>query len=190
MLVDLTVRGALDIEAGDPRRARFRVTGRAVPSDPMVAQALDRVNGRKPQAAVSAMRAGKLKVAMLHDLAARGLLRQEQGKVLGLFPVTVWPAGEPGPEAAVLARVRHAALGRDVPDTPTAALVVLLSAAELLHKVVPDRPRRDLRRRAKEIGETAWVGQAVGRAVEQVVAGAQAAVIAATGAAAAAGGGA
>lgn len=178
VLVDLARDGALEIAEHDTdvRRGRLRSTGRATPADPLVGEILDRAHGKKPQAAVSAVsigawtdRAGRLKDAMLRDLAERGMLREEQGRVLGLFPTTRWPAGQPGPEAEALARVRAAMTAPETADGRTASLVVILGAAELLHKVLPEIPKRVLKERSTQLAERDWAGAAVGRAVEEAV---------------------
>jgi hypothetical protein len=179
VLLDLIRAGVLELAEHDTdvRAGRMRRTGAGTPSDPLLADIVDRAHGKKPRDAVMAVdgsggwvnRVAKLKERMLRDLADRGLLRQEQGKVLGIFPTTTWPAGEPGPEAEVMARVRAAVLATEAPGRDAAVLVGILNATQLLHRLIPDVPKRELKRRAQEIADTGWAGEAVDKAVEQAV---------------------
>ncbi len=185
----LTLRGALgvsdDVDGG--QKGRFRATGRATPSDPLEREILDLLEGRRPKDAIRKIGQGSfartLRDALQQGLAARGVLREEQVKVLGLFPSTTWPAHDPAPEAAVRERVLGALTGSADLDEATAALVSLLHATDLTHKVFPDQDRRALRRRAKEISESQWAGDAVKRAIDEVNAVMVATMVATTGAA-------
>ncbi|GAB3170405.1 hypothetical protein GCM10027059_36780 [Myceligenerans halotolerans] len=178
-LLDLVRDGALELAEHDTdvRAGRLRRTGVAAPSDPLLAEILGLVHGKKPKDAVMAVtgvsqwtnRAGKLKEGMLRALAGRGLLREEQSTFLGIFPRTSWPAGDPGPEAEAMSRVRGAMTTAGVPDQRTAVLVGILDAAQLLHRLIPDVPKRELKRRAREIADKGWAGEAVGKAVDQAI---------------------
>ncbi|WP_275001795.1 GOLPH3/VPS74 family protein [Promicromonospora iranensis] len=192
-VADLTLRGALEVSAGADggRAGRFRVTGRATPSDPMQREILELMHERRPKDAIRKVGQGgfarNLRDALHQGLGARGVLREEQVRILGLFPSTTWPAHDPTPEAAVRERVLAALTGRADADERTAALVSLLLATDLTRKVFPDQDRRALKRRAKEIAESEWSGAAVKRAIDEVNAAMVAATVAATSAATAGG---
>lgn len=185
----LTLRGALDVSDGADggQKGRFRVTGRATPSDPLEREILERLDGRRPKDAIRKNGQGSfartLRDALQQGLAARGVLREEQVKVLGLFPSTTWPAHDPAPEAAVRERVLAVLTGSADVDATTAALVSLLLATDLTRKVFPDQDRRALKRRAKEIAESQWAGAAVKRAIDDVNAAVIAVMVTTTGAA-------
>ena len=49
-------------------------------------------------------------------------------------------------------------------DAPTAALISLLLATDLIRKLFPEQDRRALKSRAKEVAESEWAGAAVKRA--------------------------
>ncbi|MBO0609249.1 GOLPH3/VPS74 family protein [Myceligenerans salitolerans] len=199
VLLDLIRAGALELAEHDTdvRAGRLRRTGRNTPGDPLLAEILDRAHGKKPRDAVMAVdgsggwvnRAGRLKERMLHDLAGRGLLREEHGTFLRIFPTTSWPAGEPGPEAEIVSRVRVAMTTPGAPDRPTAVLVGILNATQLLHRLIPEIPKKELKRRAQEVADQGWAGEAVDKAVEQAVMTAVMAAMAGAAAAGAAGAG-
>lgn len=173
-VAQLTLDGALDVSDGADggQKGRFRVTGRATPSDPVQREILGLLDGRRPKDAIRKVGQGSfartLRDALQQGLAARGVLREEQVKVLGLFPSTTWPAHDPAPEAAVRERVLAALTGDVAPDERTAALVSLLLATDLTRKIYPDQDRRELKRRAKAIAESEWAGAAVKRAIDDL----------------------
>lgn len=173
-VAELTLHGSLVVSDGADggRKGRFHVTGRATPSDPVQREILDLLDGRRTKGAIYKAGQGafarRLREALQQGLAARGVLREQQVKVLGLFPSTTWPAHDPAPEAAVRQRVLTALTGDGTPDEATSALVSLLLATDLIRKLFPDQDRRALRRRAKEISESEWAGSAVKQAIDSM----------------------
>ncbi|MFD6444034.1 GPP34 family phosphoprotein [Promicromonospora sp. NPDC060204] len=173
-VAELMLRGALDVSDGvdGGQKGRFRVTGRATPSDPLQREILVLLDGRKPKDAIRKIGQGSfartLRETLQQGLAARGVLREEQVKVLGLFPSTTWKSHDPAPEAAVRERVLAALTGSADLDEATAALVSLLRATDLIRRLFPDQDRRELKRRAKEIADSEWAGAAVKRAIDEL----------------------
>ncbi|MDR7382750.1 GOLPH3/VPS74 family protein [Promicromonospora iranensis] len=188
-VADLTLRGALEVSDGADggRAGRFRVTGRATPSDPMQREILELMHERRPKDSIRKVGQGsfakRLRDALQQGLAARGVLREEEVKILGLFPSSTWTPHDPTLETAVRGRVLAALTGRADADERTAALVSLLLATDLNRKVFPDQDRRALKRRAKEIAESEWSGAAVKRSIDEVTAVMIATTVAATSAA-------
>ncbi|WP_033424770.1 GOLPH3/VPS74 family protein [Actinomadura flavalba] len=189
-VVELTMDGALRLSGeGEPgvKKGRLIVTG-GTPRDRRLASLLEVVDGRKPKDAVSKVsgvsawrnRSKDLKEALLQDLAEQGLLVEEKGKALGLFPTTAWKQGDPGVEQEIVQRVRAAVVDGAEPDPRTAALIALLFAVDVLKKLYPDADRKALKRRAKEISEAEWGGEAVRKAVQEVQAATMTAVVAVT----------
>ncbi len=189
-IVDLTFDGALRLtEPGDPefKAGRLVRTGQTV-TDARLAEVADLSHNRKPKDAVGRIggmsawkdRAGGLKDAVLDDLAREGVLTHEQGHVLGLFPTNAWPLARPEVEREILDRVRAAVVTGTEPDARTAALVALLHAVDLLPKLFPDQPKRQLRARGKEVAEADWGGEAVRKAVQDVQTAVTASIIAST----------
>jgi hypothetical protein len=182
--VDVALGGAMLVELGLLRRVRVSDPGEVVrkgrlvlgdtgpTGDALLDEALAKVarkQGKKPSDVVSGL-GSKLRPRLLDRLAERGLVRQEQGKVLGLFPTTRWPAGDARHEKALRDRL-HAALPAGVaPDERTACLVSLLHALRAVPRVMdPDVvgvPKRQLNANAKRIAEGDWASAAVRSSID------------------------
>jgi hypothetical protein len=94
-----------------------------------------RKEGKHPQNVVAAL--GKRTWVRLYErLAEAGLLRSEQGRILGIFPTHRWPAEQTGHEAAVRAGLATALRHGGATDARTGALVSLLLALKAVHKAV------------------------------------------------------
>ncbi len=193
-LVELTLLGRVDVTGeGEGRKGRLVVRDRSRLDDPLLEEALGVViahEGKKPQAVVGPL-GKKLRERLYERLVDQGVLRAERGKVLGVFPTRSWPADDAAHERQVRAALEQALLTTLQPQARTAALVSLLRALRVVHKLVPPRHhavgRRELDRRAKEIAEGDWGSDAVRAAVNAMNAATMAAVTAATSAAASGG---
>lgn len=192
VLLELAMMGKVGI-AGPGEQVK---EGRLVVLDPAPAgdDVLDHAQaeladdeGKKPKNLLGGLRKG-LRQQLLQRLADRGLVRQEEGKILGLFPTTRWPADDAEHEAGVRDRL-HAVLAAGAePDQRTAALVSLLLAVDAVAKVVPTDDRRTTKQRAKHIAEGEWAGAAVRKAVQEVNAAVTTAIVVAASTSAAAAG--
>lgn len=189
VLVELSMRGKVGVAGeGEPvRQGRIVVHDPGPTDDDVLDTALERLRdkqGGKPKNLLGGLRKG-LRERLLERLAERGLLRRDERKVLGLFPSTRWPGADTAHKARVLEQLRAVLLAGAEPDQRTAALVSLLFAVDGVAKVVPSDDKRATKRRAKEISESAWAGEAVRKAVQEVNAAVvtAVAVAAATGAA-------
>lgn len=158
--------------------------------DQVLDAALSRVvAGRQPVGASSLLGGlGKgLLDALRTRLAARGILRRVDGKVLGLFPTSAWPAVDSQHEAGLRWALRDVLLTGRTPTAREACLVALLHATDQVPKqfAADGVTRGQLRDRAKEISAGNVGGEAVKRAIEAmnaaVIAGVTAAGVAAAG---------
>jgi hypothetical protein len=181
-LVELSLAGRVDID----HRKRLVVLDASPTGDALLDRALEviqRREGKKPSAVVGEL-GKKLRPALQERLVVAGILREEKGKVLGLFPTTRWPAASADHENAVRRALETAlVLGRP-PEPRDGALVSLLHALRATHRVVPpkehDLSRRELDRRAKAIAEGSWGSKAVRQAIDAAMAAVTAATVAAT----------
>ena len=189
-IVDLTFDGAMRLtEKDDPefKPGRLVRTAQTV-SEPRLAEVAELSHDRKPRDAVARIggvsawkdRAGGLQEATLDDLVREGVLTHVQGRALGLFPTHAWPLARPEVEREILDRVRAAVVTGTEPDARTSALVALLHSVDLLPKLFPDQPKRELRARGKAIAEADWGAEAVRKAVQDVQAAVTAAIVATT----------
>ena len=189
LLVELALKERIGVtaeSAGWRQRGRFTVTDTTSTDDLELDSALAKLQaaeGKKIKDLISKM-SGKritkgLERRLLERLAATGVLRLERGKVLGIFPRTMWPTSDMGPEEDVRERLQTALIAGLTPTEHTVALIGLLEATGLLTKVVPSEDKKSLRRRAKELTEGDWTARAVTQAIEEVTAAAAAAASAA-----------
>lgn len=181
VLIELAMAGRVDI-AGEnevERKGRLIVRDRSPFGDDVLDGALEIIDdkeGRKPQNVLGAL-AKQLRDRLLARLADRGVLERREEMILGLFPTTRWPAADAAAEAEVRSKLDAALLLGKEPDPRTAALVAMLSAIDSVQKVVDAPDRRAVRKRAKEIAESAWAAEAVRKAVEAVQAATTAVIV-------------
>ena len=183
VLLELALAGRVDVEEGrGPVRAnRLLVVDPAPTGDQVLDAGLRSIAakpGRKPESVLGGLRKG-LRPRLYQRLATQGILRAQEGRVLGLFPTSRWPAADSRHEDA-LRRDLHAALVVGVqPSERTAAVISLLHAIRAVHKVVGEREdRKRVKARAKEISDGAWAAAAVRKAVDAVNAATMAAITA------------
>jgi hypothetical protein len=179
LLLELALAGR--VEVAEKTRvwsaAKVAVTGTPL-GEPVLDEALATV-AEKPRSAQDLVnRLGKgTRDRLLDRLVANGLVERHEGRVLGLFPRTTWPARDARHEESVRALLQGVLVQRLTPDARTAALVALLAAIDHAHNVVDrgDVPAREVRSRAKEVSEGAWAAKAVTDAVTAAPAAAAAA---------------
>lgn len=187
VLAELALLGAVEVEEkqGFWQTVRVRPVPGRRPEDPVLAGAQD-VVAEKPRTAQDlATRLGKpLKDRLTDRLVARGILRREEHKVLGLFPSARWPAADSRHEDEVRRRLADVLVRGLSPDPRTVALVALLSAVDQAHKVVPGEglSGREVRKRAKQLvadmDEGEWAAKAVRDAVQATTTAVAAGVVA------------
>lgn len=182
VLIELTLQGRLEITdyRGAEKPGRLKVTNGALTGDPILDERLSCVvnkPGKKPKDQIGALSRG-LRGQVLMRLAKRGVLEEEKGRVLGLFPVTRWPAKDARHEAEVRTQLQSVLIQGLAPDQRTGALIALLSALNVVPKVVVGAvDKRALKRRAKEIADSDWAADAVKKAVAEMQAAVTAAIV-------------
>lgn len=120
----------------------------------------------------------KMQERLERRLVEKGILREEEGKFLKLFPWHHYPAVDGAPEAETRERLREVLLEGEQPDARTAVLISLARACKLLDQLFPKAERKRADQRAKEIAKGDVAGDAVSEAVEEASAAAVAAMVA------------
>lgn len=174
---ELTELGRLRVTGRDEeqRPGRLVVADDAPTGDDLLDATLQRLAGRKPEKPKNALGGiGKgLHQRLLERLAARGILRLEVGRVLGLFPRTAWPAVDSAHEDGVRRGLSDVlAVGR-APTPHELTLIALLDAVGQVPTVLPgsDVSRRELRRRARAVAEDGgFAATAVRKALDDAIA--------------------
>lgn len=176
LLIELVLMERVDIAGADERvrEGRLVVRDASPTGDGVLDEALATVGhkeGKKPQSVVAAL--GKRTRVQLYDrLTASGLLRTEEGRILGIFPSHRWPAEDAGHEAAIRGSLVTALRDGVTTDARTRALVSLLLALKAVHKAVAadsvGLSTREMTASAKRIAEGDWVGKAVRSAIDSM----------------------
>ncbi len=170
VLVELLLLGRLTITQ-EGSRARVALTGAAPVGDPMLDGALQRIAGKRQpvlaQTVVTTL-ARDLPDAVRARLVARGILREEHGRVLGVFPTHAWPAADSTHEEAVRRALWDVIVVGRTPSDREVCLVALLQAVDQVPKqfAVEGMSARQLRERAKAMSAGNVGGDAVRRAVQ------------------------
>jgi Golgi phosphoprotein 3 (GPP34) len=176
MLVELALTGRVGV-AGSGERVR---EGRLVVRDPsltgnsLLDEALSTVaqkEGKKPQTVV--VRLGRRTRSRLYErLAEGGVLRAAEGRVLGIFPRSRWPALDTAHEVSVRAGLVTALRKGATTDPRTGALISLLLALRVVHRALETSAvglsRREMKANAERIAEGDWVGKAVRTAIDNM----------------------
>jgi hypothetical protein len=111
-----------------------------------------------------------LRQPLIDRLVARGDLREEKAKALGLFPTTVLKDGGTGRRDALLADVRAVLVDGSSPTPRLAALTGLLSASGTLPQFDPHIPwNSSVITRAEELERGDWGAAGSAEAVERTV---------------------
>ena len=178
LLAELALMQRVDLAGPGERVKEHRLIVRD--SDPTGDGLLDealatvgRKQGKKPKNVVAAL-GKRTRVRLYERLAEAGLLRAEEGRLLGLIPTRRWPAEDPGHEASVRADLITALRRGETTDARTRALVSLLHALKAVHKAVDPTSvgvtKRELTASAERIAEGDWVGKAVRSAIDTTTA--------------------
>jgi hypothetical protein len=186
VLLDLATLGRVAVTGpGEQVKAGRLVVRDAGPTDDDVLdQALVRVGAlgpMKPYRVLPKLAKG-LREDLLARMVGRGILRPQEGRILGIFPSHTWPALDSSHERGVRAGLHDVLVVGRAPAPREAALISLLQAIGQVPKVLGDVgiPARELRRRAKDVASGGFVDEAVRRAVEEINAGMAAAITVAT----------
>jgi hypothetical protein len=131
---------------------------------------------RKPVELVAPLSRG-LQRRLLEGLADRGLLRRQDGRILGIFPMTRWPAADCAHETEVRARLQSVLLDGVRPAPREAALLALAQGTLLVRRLVPKDRRAEAEARAKQLAESGWASDATRKAVDAAAAAVMTAVI-------------
>lgn len=120
----------------------------------------------------------RLRQRLARVLVERGILAEEQSKLLGIPATTRFQTVDSAPAGDLRKRLRDVLLADREPTGEEALLVALLEPLGLTDAIVPKDRRKDARTRAKTVAEQGLTVTAVRDAIRAV----QAAVIAAIGA--------
>lgn len=191
ILSELALGGYIDLEK---RRRSDRVLLRDAnaPDHPLLVRAIEQISGAKRLTSAKnwVMRFAKMKdlrADAARHLVERGILGEEEHRILVVFSRTRYPERDGAAEAAVVERVRRAVMSEGTVDVRTASLVGVAHATNLLGPIFERRQLRERRKRIDSIMESTPGAAAAKQAVQAVQAAIIAATVAASSAASSAG---
>lgn len=181
--LDLALAGAVLVDLAELDRVEVAGPGEAVKEgrlylqdttptgEPVLDETLTRISARKPGIPASTLPhlTKGLREAIYDRLVDRGIVRAEEGRVLGLFPSHQWPAGDSTHEDELRQGLQDVLVVGRAPTGHEALLISMLYAVDQVPKVLGgDVDKRQVRARAKSIAEGEFAGEAVRKAVEAV----------------------
>jgi hypothetical protein len=181
VLIDLVLAGKVRLDGGE-KSAKVVVADGTPTGDPVLDPALERLAAKDPMRPEYAVgRVGKdLRERLLTSLEKNGTLRRESGKVLGLFPTTRWPAEDSVHEAGIRQQVTDALLLGQEPEVRIAAIISVMTAADMLRVVVDKPDIKAAKERGKAISEGNWAADGVRTSIQAMQAAISAAVMVST----------
>lgn len=180
ILAELAMDNAVSI--GKDKKKPVAAARDLRPVDPLLAECLDKVRGEKNEknAAhwVSLFANTKdLKNRTARQLVDKGVLTVEADKVLGIFPRTIYPERDPGPEKELRDRLYWAIFTptNDV-DARTVVVISMLKATGMLEQVFDKKKLKTRKARVEKL----VTGEHVGTAAQEASEAAMAAIMVAT----------
>ena len=172
-LVELTLRNMVDLsgEGDQGKPGRIIVRDPSPAGDTILDAALEIIiahQGKKPSTVIRPL-SKNLRQSLYQRLADGGVVRAEQGRILGVFPTHRWPAQDASHEAEVRRLVTQVLTQQAAPDARTAALIALLHALRCEDKIVDPasltatQGQRQLGIRGRPQGDRGHGGRSRGR---------------------------
>jgi hypothetical protein len=103
----------------------------------------------------------------LKRLIACGILREERGRVLWVFPTRRYPVIDDAEQQEVRARLRQILLTDEIPDPRDVALICLLDACALMGFVLSAAELKMATSRIEQLRKMDLIGQAVTKAASE-----------------------
>ena len=103
----------------------------------------------------------ELRKDLLNQLITKGILEQQDKKVLWVIPATRYPTKNPVIENRVRKRIIGIVLHNDKLDERSSMLISLINACELIKEVFPKDNLKDAKKKIKNIIQDEKVGKAI-----------------------------
>src|ERR1700736_6677656 len=126
-LIELTLMRKVDLsgDGDEGKPGRIIVRDPSPTGDEVLDAALEILiahQGKKPSAGIRPL-SKNLRRTLYERLARRGVIRVEQGRILGVFPAQRWPAQDASHETEMRRLITQVLVQQTAPDTRTAALI-------------------------------------------------------------------
>ncbi|MFI0989642.1 GOLPH3/VPS74 family protein [Streptomyces exfoliatus] len=170
ILLDLVLAGRVSVDDG-----RLRVLDTTPTEVPLLDERLGKLvvwcgkKGKAPKVTEWLTKDhAKAVKATVAGLCERGLVREEQHRVLGLFPVSRYPEADGSVERELRARLGAVVVEGATHHARTTGLLALIHGAKLHRLAFPDVPRKEIAARLEEITAGEWAAEGVRRAIRDM----------------------
>ncbi len=177
VLAELLLRDRIRME--DPKKKLIGIVDARSIGDPLLDECLAKIAAAQRRASLQTWLTRFARLSRLRDrialqLCRRGILRADEGKLLGIFTRKVYPEIDPRPEHELIDRLRQAVLSDSRPVEPrTVVLLSLARNAEVLKAVFSKQELKERRARIAQIVS----GDVVGQATQEAIAAVQTALV-------------
>lgn len=120
----------------------------------------------------------KLARTLATRLVNKGILQQEEKKLLWVIPYTVYPERDATAKYWLKERLRAVVLAGQQPDERTLALLSLVKACRLMNLIFTKDERKAARKQIEALTTGDWISDAVARTLEEIDAAVTAAIVA------------
>jgi Golgi phosphoprotein 3 len=162
ILMDLALLNRIDTDLDHLILIKASPTG-----DPLLDKALEAIR-EYPDSKSTAYwieelryRIDEFRDVLINRLIARGILKREEKKLLGLIPQTRYAVLLGPEELAVRERLRTTILSDDIPDPRDILLISLLVSCNLMNRLFSRAETKAARERIEQIAQMDLIGQAV-----------------------------
>ena len=179
ILAELLLAGRITVDEG--KRKLVNLVSDEPLGDPVIDECLQKIANAKRRAVTRNWVQTFAMLRRLHHRVAeglcdRGILREDQDKVLLIFSRKIYPEVNPAPERQLIERLRRAIFaGNPRVDPRTAILISLTKSTNLLNGIFEKRELKKQKKRIEQLASGDLMGKATGDAIQA----AQAAIIAA-----------
>lgn len=178
ILAELLMKGRISLE--QVKKKKFvNVVSKESLYDPLIDECLGKIVHAKRRATLQtwvSRFAGlkKLKHRVAKQLCQRGILREDENKLMLIFKRKIYPELNPEPEKKLIEKLKNAIFtDTDLIDPETVVLISLAKSSDLL-KIIFDK--KELKKRKERI-EKIINGEIVGEATKEAIQAMQAAVM-------------
>ncbi|MFC1554452.1 GPP34 family phosphoprotein [candidate division KSB1 bacterium] len=170
------------IAVGDDKKKKVMLIDEKSFNDPILDECMEKLKTAKKPAVLQTWVSKfasikKLKHRIAEQLCRKGILREDEGKVMLLFKRKIYPEVNPIPEKKLIDRI-HKAIFTDTDeiDSRTIVIVALAKSSNLLNA---NFDKKELKTRKKRI-EQIISGDVVGKATKEAIEAVQVAIMVAT----------
>lgn len=169
VLMELALRNRIDSDLSSMRIISADPTG-----DPLLDDALNKIR-RKPDPQPTSFwleqfadESERIEERVLERLIGKGILKQENKRILWVFAVRRYPVIDDRESKEVRSRLRDLIMGDEIPDPRDAILICLANACRLLDDMFTAKEYKLVRSRITDLSRLDLIGQEMSRAIRSI----------------------